>query len=207
MGKHTICEEILQGPCRARDGVTQTVLPISDLAECGAAHIEIPKELQEDFGGKMLARLESAKDADSIEYQAAPLRAAIHSSWPQLKQTTSRIRRVDWEWNNWHYDILQGLTDSENYDLEETVTPAMRIGRANQTFYCSISFPIGFHGGTVVKPWAGKYAGQAVQAPPNYAVIFDPHAVYHRGDRWLGSPRGVFMLSLLAEPPLKSTLD
>ena len=195
MGQHTVCEAILPGPWRLRPGVICAALPAAQLETTGVAHVKMPEDLirKYSYGGEMVDWLARVKDAEKLQLgEDNWFRQYLTNTFPSAQAAGSFVQRVDWEWNNWHYDIISGLTDDSNYDIQGSVGPRERANRRRQSFLCTIPFPVDWQGPTVTAPWAGEYAGKRVQAPRGYATIFDQGACWHRGDRWLGSPRGVF---------------
>ena len=195
MGDNPICEAILDGPWRLRPGVTEAVIQPSHLLTTGVCHIKIPTDLARAYSveGEAVHWLSTVKDGESLELDKNPW---IES---RFDVGTPHRTRIDWEENNWHYDIsseFSKLTDRTNYNVQSTVGPIERANRARQAFLRTVPFPIDYQGPTVCVPWSGKHAGKLIQAPMGYATVFDPHACWHRGDRWMGSRRGVLMQSI-----------
>lgn len=195
MGNHTICETILLGPWYLREGVTQAVLPIEELDLNGSAHVKVPESLVSDLEGPCQEWLGSAPDGASSEFRNEEFLTLLQGLVPDAVFAGSNLRRIDWEWNNWHYDICPGLTDSDTYDIQSTLGPEQRWNIPEQSLLCTVPFPTSWHGPTVTVPWEGAYKGKSVQAPPGYTTIFDFNRTWHRGDRWEGAPRGVLMIS------------
>jgi len=176
--------------------VVCVALPLAGLTTVGVAHIKMPKDLVHTYstGGEVMGWLQKAKDGEQFQlHQDNWLRRSLTHVFPGADIQNPSLKRIDWEANNWHFDISPGLTDSTNYDIQATVGPLERAGRKRQSFLCTIPFPVDWQGPTVTVPWAGEYEGKSVQAPKGYATIFDPHACWHRGDRWLGSRRGLLL--------------
>ena len=207
-------QRILEGPWRHREGVTQAVIPPSDLLDTGVCHVRLSAtELAEyslgPMGGKYcgaavmwLYRAEHDGEID-LGDRALPM---TQRNFPHGRFRNPYMRRIDWEQNYWHYDTpplneRPGLTDETNYNIQDTIGPAERANRKGpQHFLFTLPFPVDWQGPTVTVPWAGEYAGKAVQAPLGYATIFDLQACWHRGDRWLGSRRGLLMQRLMLTP-------
>jgi hypothetical protein len=143
--------------------------------------------------------LNKAEDGEQLNlYKNNWINQRLSDALPGGGTKPPHLRRIEWEANNWHYDLppvyaRPGLTDESNYDIQATIGPRERANRQHQTFLCTIPFPMDWQGPTVAVPWAGEFAGKAVQAPMGYATIFDLQACWHRGDRWVGSRRGLLL--------------
>lgn len=184
---------VLPGPWRLREGVVRAVLPLKDLRINGVAHIELTSMRQQTFtsGGFYDKWLETILDGESVKTSTpGSLLFSIKKIYPEaLLENIANVKRIEWEENGWHYDI--GIATKDTYLDFAAVGPEHR-NREDQDFMITIPFPIHFQGPTVCIPWAGEFAGQPVQAPLGYATIFDHRRVFHRGDRWSGSLRGLY---------------
>lgn len=203
-----------------RPGVMQAILPVEELRANGVAHVRVPEAMPDflhcDMASVWLELTDEHEDAARLICDAYPPRytstktlieirllewmwritddihVALKPVFPGIRMKPSQLRRIEWEANNWHYDI--GVATADTYDIQSSIGPADRTADrlGPSGLLATMPFPINTQGPTVVVPWAGEYAGQAVQPPMGYATIFYLHLAWHRGDRWAGTHRGLY---------------
>jgi len=206
----------LREPHEAIFPVTQAVLPLSQLLTSGVAHIRVPDHLAPHFmseasGNQWLRRVAdkaaiSTGRPDGVGEEDKIFFAAVKSLADyvvgELRKTLpdvtfnpggARAQRIEWEVNNWHYDI--GVTTKDNYNIYGSVSRAQRdFSRVEKaTLLATLPFPMDNQAPSVVECWGGECAGKFVQAPIGYVTVFFYHLAWHRGDLWTGARRGLFL--------------
>jgi hypothetical protein len=188
-----------------RDGIQQDTLPVSGLGHTGVAHVSVPLNLLAPFSVEGLATnwLSTVPDATEISSVDSLLSQPVRELGEHIAQATrgrfqgAAIKKIEYEWNNFHFDISDGLATPENYFRQDAVSDEdWSHWKDRLSLFCCMPFPIHAQAGTVCVPRGGEFRELQVQSPPGYVTLFFKQVIWHRGDRWLGAPRGLFMMGL-----------